>query len=212
MDEYKKWQSRLIAEEMTEILRKKSYDAFYAENVAEARSKILQLIPEGASVGLGGSMTIKALDILDMFRQGNYRLIDRYQPMSWEEELGKYREAQHADVFLTGTNAVTRNGELVNVDSSGNRVSAMIFGPQKVIVVTGTNKVVDNIDDAMKRLRHIAPLNVKRLKHKAPCAETGKCEDCSAQPRMCNYTTIIHHGMKFKGRISIIMIAEELGF
>lgn len=212
MDELKKWQYRLIAKEMVDILKSRSYSAYYAENLQEARKKVLELIPEGVSVGLGGSTTIKETGLLDTLRNGKYRLIDRYLPMSWEEEVEKYREAQHADYFLTGTNAITRNGELVNVDSSGNRVSAMIFGPKKVIVVAGANKVVEDLGAAMKRLKTIAPLNVKRLGHKAPCAETAKCEDCSVQPRMCNYTTIIHHGMKFEGRITVVLVAEEAGF
>ena len=107
---------------------------------------------------------------------------------------------------------ITRQGQIVNMDSSGNRVAGIIFGPRQVIIVAGTNKVVDTLDDALKRIKTIAPLNAKRLGHQTPCAETGKCMDCQIPARICNSIGIVNHGMKFDGRITVIMIAEELGF
>lgn len=212
MNDLKKWQMQCIAAEMIEVLNSKEFDAHYAENLEAAKQIVLDMIPQGVTIGLGGSVTLKEMGLPDIFRQGSYKLIDRYNQPNWDAELQAYRDAQHSDYFVCGTNAITRNGELVNVDCSGNRVSAMIFGPGRVIIVAGVNKVVDNLEDAMKRLKKIAPLNCKRLGHKTPCAITGKCEDCRIQARMCNYTTIIHHGMKFPGRISIVLIAEEFGF
>lgn len=212
MNELKKWKYQCVAKEMVEVLNKKQYDAHYAESLEEAKAMVLSMIPEGAVIGLGGSTTVRDMGILDTLRNGKYKLIDRYNAKSWEDELKCYREALTSEYFLTGTNCITRNGELVNTDSSGNRVSAMIFGPQKVIVVAGANKVVNNLDEAMIRLKEIAPMNCKRLGHKTPCAVTGKCEDCQIQARMCNYTAIIHHGMKFKDRITIILVADETGF
>lgn len=212
MDDLKKWQNRCIAHDMVETLKLKQFDAHYAEDLESAKKMVLDMIPENASIGLGGSVTLREMGFPEIFRQEPYRLIDRYSQPSWEAELQAYRDAQHSDFFVCGTNAITGAGELVNIDSSGNRVSAMIFGPQRVIVVAGVNKVVDSLEDAMKRLKKIAPLNCRRLGHKTPCAETGKCEDCSIPARMCNYTAIIHHGMKFEGRISIVLIADEIGF
>lgn len=213
MNEIKKWHNQTVAKDIVEVLNNKKYNAIYAESFEEAREKVLEMIPEGVSIGLGGSVTISEMGLIDTFREGNYRLIDRYEPgIPWQEVGNRYKEALHSDYFVTGTNAITRNGELVNVDSSGNRVAAMIYGPTKVIIIAGVNKVVDNLDDAMKRLRKIAPLNCERLNHQTPCRETGYCCDCDIQARMCNFTGIIHHGMKVEGRINIIVVADEAGF
>lgn len=213
MNEFKKWHNQTVARDIVEVLNKKKYVATYAENFEEARKLVLDMIPEGVSIGIGGSITLTEMGLIDTFREGNYRLIDRYEPgITWQEVGNRYKEALHADYFVTGTNAITRNGELVNVDSSGNRVAAMIYGPSKVVIVAGVNKVVDDLEEAMKRLKKIAPLNCKRLNHQTPCRETGYCCDCSTQHRMCNFTGIIHHGMKIEDRINIIVVAEEAGF
>ena len=180
---------------------------------AAAADHLFTLIPEGAKVGLGGSMTLDALGVVDRLRAGPYRLIDRYRTPSWEATMAAYREALLADVFVTGVNAITRKGELVCIDSSGNRVAAMIFGPARVIVVAGVNKIVENLDGAFARLKAIAPLNCRRLGHKTPCADTGACPgECLCADRMCNYTGIIHHGLKEKDRIHVLLVAEQLGF
>jgi hypothetical protein len=212
MNPYKKWQYQCIANEMVATLRTYHYQAYYAEDVPAARKLVLEMIPEGASIALGGSETLAALNILETLRSDKYRLFDRYQNRPHEEIVEVMRQSLLADVLLTGTNAITRQGELVNMDCSGNRVAGMIFGPKKVIIVAGANKVVDTFDDALKRIKQIAPLNVKRNKHQTPCAETGRCMDCQIQPRMCNYLTVIYHGMKFEGRLTVILVAEETGF
>jgi len=152
------------------------------------------------------------MGLLEVFRGGDYRLFDRYQDKPHEEIVEIMRQSLLADFLVTGTNAVTRRGELVNIDCSGNRVAGMIFGPKRVIVVAGANKLVDDLDEAVKRLRRIAPLNARRIKHHTPCVETGKCMDCQVQQRLCNYLTVINHGMKFPGRITVVMVGEETGF
>ena len=213
MDKYRKRRAQAIAREMTELLAEKGYITYYAETVEEARDRVLELIPQGASVGVGGSETLKAMDMINILRNGNYRFFDRYQeglPFSEVEEI--YRQALLADVFLSSTNAITRQGQLVNIDSSGNRVAALSYGPRKVIIVAGVNKVVDTLEDAMKRLRQIAPLNAMRVHHKAPCVETGRCMDCQLHASVCNSVGIINHGRKTPGRFTIIMIAAEVGF
>lgn len=212
MNMIKKWQYQCIAKEMVDVLKNKHFDAHYAEDLDSAKDIILKLIPKGAIIGLGGSVTINEMGLIDVFSNGEYNLIDRYNQPTWEDTVDAYRQGLLSDYFVCGTNAITRNGELVNIDCSGNRVAAMIFGPKRVIIIAGANKVVNNLDDAYKRLKNIAPLNCRRLNHKTPCFETGKCENCNIQSRMCNYTTIIHHGMKFEGRISIVLIADEAGF
>ena len=212
MNKYKKWQTQLVAKEIVDILNDKHYDAHYVETLEEAKKMVLDMIPEESSIAIGGSETLAAMDMVNTFRNGNYKFFDRYQKKPFPETVEIYRQSMLADFLVTGTNAITRNGELVNVDSSGNRVAGMIFGPKRVIVVTGANKVVDTLDDALKRLKKIAPLNCERLNHKTPCRETGKCVDCQIPARMCNSIGIINHGMKFEGRISIIIIGDEIGF
>lgn len=212
MDEIKKWQYQCKGKEIVDILNSKSYNAIYTENLVEAKEKLLNMIEEGSSIALGGSVTLNEMGLVDHIREGNYNFYDRYNQPSWPETVECMRQSMVADYLITSTNAITKNGEIVNNDCTGNRVAGMIFGPKKVIIVAGVNKVVDTIDDAFKRIRDIAPLNVKRVGHKTPCAETGKCEDCNIPDRMCNYTTIIHHGMKFKDRITVIIVAEEVGY
>ena len=212
MNQYKKWQAQLAAKEMVEILNAKSYHALYAEDLNAAKEIVLKMIPLGSSVALGGSETLNAMGMVDTFRNGNYQFYDRYQKLPFPEIVEIYRQSLLADFLVTGANAITRKGEIVNMDSSGNRVVGIIFGPRRVIIVAGANKVVDNLDEAMKRIKQIAPMNAKRLGHKTPCAETGKCMDCQTPARICNSIGIVNHGMKFEGRISVIVIAEEVGF
>jgi len=212
MDRFKKWQFQCIAREMVEILKQKCYDAHYAEDLNEARVKVLEMVPLKASVAIGGSETLGAMGLIDIFRNGDYQFFDRYQNIPFEETVEIYRQSMLADFLVTGTNAITRKGELVNEDSSGNRVAGIIFGPRRVIVVAGANKVVNDLDEALKRLKQIAPMNALRNGHKTPCVETGKCMDCQIQARVCNSIGIVNHGMKFAGRITVIMVAEEAGF
>ncbi len=207
-DPLKKWRYEAIGKSITKTLQEKAYDAHYVDNLEEAKKLVLEMIPEGASIGLGGSVTINQMDILDTLRSDKYKLIDRY---NCPDPHALYRDALVSDVFLTSTNAITKNGELVNMDCSGNRVAAMIFGPHKVIIIAGANKVVKDFDAAMARIKEIAPLNSKRIHHDTPCTHSGYCEDCQTRKRMCNYLTVIYNGMKEPGRISIIIVGDEVG-
>ncbi|HWR10547.1 MAG TPA: lactate utilization protein [Rectinemataceae bacterium] len=201
-----------IASDMAKTLRSRGFAARAFENRDKALNHLFGLAPEGSTVGLGGSMTLTELGVVEKLRSGPWRLIDRYAAPDWDATMAAYREALLADVFITGVNAITRKGELVCTDSSGNRVAAMIFGPTRVIVVAGINKIVEDLDEAFARIRTIAPLNCRRLGHKTPCAETGICADCMTPQRMCNYTGIIHDGLKEKDRIHVILLAEALGY
>lgn len=212
MNNYKKWQSQLIAKEMVGILGEKGYDAHYAEDLGEAKQLVLGMIEMGATVAVGGSETMGEMELVEVFRNGNYKFFDRFQDLPFQQIVEIYRQSLLADYLVTGTNAITRKGELVNVDSSGNRVAGIIFGPKRVIIISGTNKVVDNLDEALKRLKKIAPMNALRNGHITPCIETGRCMDCVTPHRIDNVIGIISHGMKFEGRISVIMVAEEKGF
>lgn len=212
MDKYKKIKYQLIAKEMVGILNEKGYISYYAEDREEAKKKIMSLIPEGASVSVGGSETLGAMNMIEEFRSEKYKFFDRYQEMSYKERYELYRQSLLSDYFISSTNAITRNGQLVNTDSSGNRVASMIIGPKKVIIIAGANKIVDNLEDAFKRIKEIAPMNATRVHHDAPCVKTGRCMNCETIETVCNYTGIIENGRKEPGRITVIMVAEELGF
>ena len=208
--DFKKWLNEKKARNLVQALENKGYNAVYAENIQQATEILFeQMLPKNVSVGLGGSETLASMDILSVLRNGDYDLFDRY---NCENHYEVCRQSLLAEYFITGTNAVTKNGELVNLDCSGSRTAAIMYGPKKVIIVVGINKLVDNIEEGIKRARAIAPMNCKRSGHKTPCAETGLCEECSDKWRMCNHIGITLDAHKFEGRMNIIVINEELGF
>nr|WP_242976806.1 lactate utilization protein [Clostridium sp. 3-3] len=213
MDEVKKWHNVCKAKEIVEILNKKHYKAQYVETIDEAKKLLFSMIEEGSSVALGGSTTLTQMNVVETLRNGNYKFFDRYQDLPFDPDIIEiHRKSLSADYLISSTNAITKNGELVNTDCTGNRIAPMIFGAKNVIIVSGVNKIVENFDSAMKRIREIAPMNAKRIKHETPCAELGYCVDCDCKKRMCNFTSIIHNGIKFEGRIKIIIIADECGY
>ncbi|MCL2839101.1 MAG: lactate utilization protein [Oscillospiraceae bacterium] len=212
MNPVKQWRNETLAKKMVDFLPTCGYTAYYAQNADEAKAKILELIPKGSSIAMGGSVTLGDMEIVDIFRGDDYKFFERFNVKSYDEQYNVYRQSFLADYLVTSTNALTKNGELMNVDSSGNRVAGMILGPENVIIVCGVNKIVDNLDEGFKRLRKVGPMNCRRVGHQTPCFETAECEDCQIQARMCNYTGIIHNGRKHEGRYTIIVVAEELGF
>ena len=193
-------------------LQKRQMEGFYCPDRASAVEKALSLMPAGSSIGWGGSMTLAESGLADAIRQGNYRLIDRDSAKSPEEQRKLYGEICMADFFLTSTNAITRNGELVNIDCRGNRVSFLLFGPQNVIVLAGMNKVAMDVDSAIARIKtSAAPPNTVRLNRKTPCAVTGVCGDCHSPDCICCHTVITRQSA-YPGRIKVILIGEELGY
>jgi hypothetical protein len=212
MNRFRQWKLETTARSIVQTLSECGYDAHYAVSLEDAKALLLSMIPEGASVGLGGSATLDEMDILPELRSGRYRLFDRYAQKSFADDIEQRRLAMTADFFLCGANAITRAGELVNVDASGSRVAAMMFGPRRVIVAAGANKVVGTLDDAFARLREIAPMNCMRNGHSTPCTADAACHDCADPQRMCNCYGVIRRGDKFPGRISVIIVAGEHGF
>lgn len=215
MDKCKKWYYTMKAKKVVEVLKERKYDAIIVENLDEAKKIIIDSIPEGSSVAMGGSVTLNQMNMIETIRNGNYKFFDRFNPnLSFKEEVEVYREGLSADYFLSSTNAITEDGMLINIDCTGNRAASMIFGPRHVIVVAGFNKIVKNLDEALKRLKEIAPMNCKRLKghNLAPCVENGECVDCNIKQRMCNYISIVQHGGKFEGRFKIIIVLDDVGF
>jgi len=194
-------------------LKENGFEAIYADNSKEALDKVMFLIPKEAKVGIGGSVTVRDIGLVEAIeKQGNTIFMDWRKPIELKEKLKVRKAALTSDVYLTSSNAITLQGQLVNIDGTGNRVSAMIFGPKKVIIVAGANKLVDTLDEAFARIRNITgPLNGKRLNLKTPCALTGKCTDCNSPDRMCNVTVILEKKPNLSD-ITIVLVGENLGY
>ena len=200
-------------QKVVDALNANNIECIFVQSKAEALEKALELIPDGAEVGLGGSVSVEEIGLLEKLRGGNYTLYDQYEVgIEMDENLIRRRKGIVAKYFVAGTNAITADGQLVNVDGMGNRVAAQIFGPEKVILVAGTNKIVGDVHEAFDRLEKIAaPINAKRVSMGTPCADTGECIDCDAPMRICNMYTIIRR-MMFPGRLTLILVNEALGF
>ena len=192
-------------------LKSRHFDAWYCEDKASALAKALELIPEGSTVGWGGALSAQQIGLMDAVNAGNYRAIDRDQCKTPEEKLQAAKESMFADVFLTGANALSLDGQMVNIDGTGNRVAAIIYGPGTVLVIAGMNKVMDDLDAAMTRARTVAaPMNKQRFPNQTPCEITGTCGDCKAEGCICNQIVITRH-CRPVGRIKFIIVGEELG-
>jgi len=194
-------------------LKANGFKVIYADNSKEALDKVMSLIPREAKVGIGGSVTVRDIGLVEAIeKQNNPIFMDWGKPLELKEKLKVRKEALTSDVYLTSSNAITLQGQLVNIDGTGNRVSAMIFGPKKVIVVAGVNKLVGTLDEALARIKNIAcPLNGKRLNLKTPCALTGKCADCNSPDRMCKVTVILEKKPSLSD-ITIVLVGENLGY
>ncbi len=182
----------------------------FVEDENAATKLVLNMIPLDATVGIGGSVTIRQIGLLNQLKKRGTKVIDyaEHSHLPFEELL---RETLHSDVFLTSSNAVTLDGKLVNIDGIGNRVAGMIFGPQKVIVVVGTNKIVRDFDEAMDRIKNfIAPFHAKTKKKKTPCVIKGYCVNCKSPGRICNVTTIIEKKPS-QTNFNIILVGKDLG-
>ncbi len=211
-----------------ENLQKRKMNAQYAPDKKAALEMVMNLIPPGAVVARGDSISLDQIDLLNAIMQRNRNvLIDPFKcddQGHWApepERLRMFRETFSADIFITGSNAITLDGKIVNIDGAGNRVAAMIFGPSKVILVAGVNKIVKDVDEALQRIHELAaPVNARRhyLKHHAeglaslPCVKTGTCAECRHEWKICNYTVIIDGAMpQHHGRINVVLVGEELG-
>jgi len=180
-----------------------------AKDKDEAKEIVMSMINKEDVVGMGGSMTINQCGIVDELRE-NYNFLDWFTDMSAEDKHDILIKTMNSDVFLTGTNAITETGELFNVDGRGNRLAAMMFGPKKVIVVAGKNKIVSNLYEARERMDTIAaPQNAKRLNRKTPCVPEGRCVDCDSPERICRFAVTTER--QAPGRMEIVLIDEELG-
>lgn len=202
----------LTAKTIIQNLNKRQMVGYYCPDSKSAVEKALELVGIGSSVGWGGSATLKETGLLDALKQGDYRAIDRTLAKTPEEQKAAAAEIFSADCFLMSTNAITLDGELVNIDGRGNRVSYLCYGPEKVIILAGMNKVVSDVESGVKRVRDIAsPPNTVRLNKNTPCAVTGRCGDCLSPDCICSQVVVTRRS-GIKDRIQVILIGEELGF
>lgn len=201
------------ANTIIENLKKRQMEGFYCKTSKEAVKKACSFFQPGDTVSFGGSETLNECGMLPLLRErDDITLLDRAAAASKEETEEIFRKVFSADCYFMSTNAITLEGELVNIDGRGNRVSALIFGPQYVVVMAGMNKVVSNLTDAYNRVKNFAsPPNCIRLGLKTPCTSTGYCNDCHAPDCICSQTVITRRSM-LPNRIKIILIGEELGY
>lgn len=212
MEQWQKWFQEKQVERTISALKRNNFEACFVPDSKSACEEVLKQIPNGATVGVGGSVTLAQIGLLDSLGKRNINFVwPMRQGKTPEEILDLVRKSVSADLFLSSTNAVTEDGKLFNVDASGNRVGPMFIGPKKTIIVCGVNKIVKDIEAAEKKLKEwIAPQNVKRLGRKTPCAETGVCADCNSPDRICNiYVTLAKKPARID--MAIILVGESLG-
>lgn len=203
----------LMAPKVIQALERRGFNGYFAKDRAEAKKMLLEMIPEGAVIGWGGSMTLDHMDVKDELLSDKYDTIDRTKAKTPEEKHSMEREILgRATHFLTSVNAMSEDGVLFNIDGVGNRVAATVFGPDKVIYLVGMNKISRTREDAYTRMRTLAsPANCARLNKNTPCGLTGMCGDCQSDDCICSYIVETRHCMD-KNRIHVILIGEDMGF
>jgi len=201
-----------VSNTIIKSLEKRQIEGYYCPNKETAVQKALELMPKGASIGYGGSMTVIETGLMEAIQNGDYKIINREEAKTIEEQRKIYGEICCADYFLMSTNAITLDGELINIDGRGNRVAFLCYGPQNVLILAGMNKVVTDVESGFKRVRDIAsPPNAVRLNKKTLCAITGKCENCYSPDCICGQFVMTRRSI-VPNRIKVILIGEELGY
>ena len=201
-----------LAEGLIQKFKPRGFEGYYCNTKEEALKLALEIIPKGATIAWGGSESIKEIGLLEALKNGEYELFDRTTAVTPEEKKQMYVKHVTSDYFLMSSNAVTLDGELVNIDGNGNRVACLITGPEHILMIVGMNKIVTDEESAIKRIRNFAaPPNGVRLQLDTPCSTKGKCLDCLSSECMCCHTVVTR---KFRdtGRIKIILVGEDLGY
>ena len=213
VDEVERWFIRTRCEAVTEALKKNRIQAFYAATKDDAKKKVLQMIPKDASVGVAGSVTIRQLGLIESLEKRGNQLFHHWKPgLTDEGGVQERKKENSADILLASSNAITTDGKLVNACATGNRVAGMLFGPKTVILVAGYNKIVEDIDAAIWRIKNIVtPMNAKRHGRDLPCARTTFCTDCRAEMRQDCVITIIEM-RTWRTDLCVILVGERLGF
>lgn len=203
---------RAASEGIIKQLEKRNMEGYFFEDSASCVKAILEMMENGSVISWGGSESVKECGLMDAIQKGNYQLIDRFSGKTPEDARQLYAKATLADYYLMSTNAITLDGELVNIDGAGNRVACLIHGPKNVIIIAGMNKLVTDIPSGYDRVKNIAtPANVQRLNKNTPCYHTGRCGDCFSPDCICSQTVITRRS-GVPGRIKVFLIAEDLGY
>ena len=209
MDENIIKRNELLAQKVIKGLESRNMTGYYAASKEEALKKALELIPEGASVTMGGAMSAHEIGLVEAVKNGNYKFIDRDK---YEDKRAAMLDGYDADVFLSSTNAMTDDGVLINIDGNSNRVSMIAQGPKKVVFIVGMNKVCSDVDAAMKRARNVAaPTNAQRFGLTTPCSKLGSCMNCKSPDTICCQILITRYS-RHAGRIHVILVNDNLGF
>jgi hypothetical protein len=213
MDPNKQWWVEERIKKAIEKLEAHGFRAIYVRTKEEAVQEIWKHVTPKQRIGVGGSLTIRELGILDRLEAQGCTVYDHWKPgLSKETILGIRRSQMTSDLFLSSVNAITLNGELINIDGVGNRVNSTIFGPEKVILVVGYNKIVEDVQEGIKRIKDVAaPMNAKRLNVDVPCVKLGKCVDCNSPNRVCR-VIVIHERKPVLTDILVVLVGEELGY
>lgn len=207
----KQLRNEKLGAKVVKAMESRHFEACYCDTKEEALKKALELIPEGSVVAWGGSVTMSEIGLSEALHGGKYRLIDR-DAAPPEERRNLMRQGLLADYFISGANAISEDGEIVNIDGNGNRVGAIVYGPDHVVIIAGMNKVAKTLEDAVKRARTIAaPINKQRFGGATPCVKTGSCGDCKAEDCIC-CQILVTRVCRPAGRINVILVGEELGF
>lgn len=192
-------------------LQNRHFEAYYCKDREAALQKALELIPRGSTVGWGGAMSAEQIGLINAMRSGQYHALDRETCRMPEEREQLSRACLSANVFLTGANGISLDGQMVNIDGTGNRLAAICYGPQTILVIAGMNKVMDTLEDAITRARTVAaPLNQQRFLLPNPCTTTGTCADCKSETCICNQI-LVTRNCRPVGRIKFILVGEDLG-
>lgn len=212
MEQAEVLRNQLLGETLVKNLTKRGFGAYYCATKEEAVAKALELIPETDIVSWGGSVTIKEVGLLEAIKKRN-PVIDRDLADTPEEKMELMRNSLLCDTFLMSSNAISKDGQLVNIDGNGNRIAALIFGPKQVVIVAGVNKVAGTLEGAMDRARNVAaPINASRFAGlPTPCAKLGICADCAAATSICSQV-LITRTCRVPERIKVILVGEHLGF
>jgi len=213
MDQVNQWRSGVLGETAVKALKKNGFDAVFVEGREAASGLIAKYFAKGATVGFGGSVTAEALSLPALARTAGCKVLDHNAPgLADAEKLALRKQQLTCDIFISGSNALTLEGELVNVDGTGNRIAALTFGPAKTIVVVGINKLVQDLDEAFARIElYAAPMNNKRLNKPNPCVKAGVCMDCEGDSRICRVYQILRKKPTMSD-FTVIIVGEELGY
>ena len=212
MNSIKEKRNLLLGEALVKNLERRHFEAHYCATSAEAVALVSSLIADGSSVTWGGSMTIRDMGLTAALQERPLRIIDRDKATTPEEKQAAYQAAFGADVYLTSANAISEDGVVVNIDGNGNRVAAITWGPKRVIMVVGMNKVAQDVESALKRARSIAaPVNAARFDIVTPCKVDGRCHNCNSPQCICNYVHLMRNSYP-EHRHVVVLVGEDLGY